>query len=106
MKNKVFKIYLLALFIYLFPLISLLMFILVSIFGGADYIYMFFWVLFLTGWLPCGLIGMILFAIGLRKSIKNNDNFNKNLGKAGLLSGLFPLFCGILGLMLIYVVLG
>jgi hypothetical protein len=46
--------------------------------SDADYIYMFFWVLFLTGWIPCGLIGMVLFAVGLGKSVRNNDNFNKN----------------------------
>ena len=101
MKNKVFKIYLLALFIYLFPLISLLMFILVSIFGGADYIYMFFWVLFLTGWLPCGLIGMILFTIGLKKY----DNCHKKLGTIGLCCGLLPFIFGIIG-GLVYVVVG
>ena len=104
MENKVLKIYLFALLIYLLPLISLLMFILISILGGAGY--MFFWVLFLTGWLPCGLIGVILSAIGLKKSIKKNDRRNKNLGKTGIFLGLVPLFFGILGLMLIYVVVG
>jgi hypothetical protein len=104
MRNKVFKIYFLALFIYLLPLISLLMFVITSILGNAAD--MFFWLLFLTGWIPFGLIGMILFAIGFRKSIKNNDKFNKKLGTMGLLGGLLPLFCGVWGLMLIYVVVG
>ena len=66
--------------------------------GGAETFLILF---FLLGWWPCGLIGAILFTIGLKKY----DNCYKNLGRIGLFSGLLPFIFGILG-GLVYVVVG
>lgn len=102
MKDNVLKIYLISFLIYLLPLISLFLFVLTSKLGST--IYMHFWCFFIIGWLPCGIIGLPFSVVGLIKSIKNNDNFNKTFGRFVILCGLVSLFLGILGLGVIYVV--
>ena len=67
---------------------------------------MIFWILFLVSLLPCGLTGTILSLIGLKKSFKNNNKLNKIIGIIGTLVGFKLLIGGILGLMLIYIVVG
>lgn len=98
------KIYYFAISIYMLPLVSLGIFIVnpFSINGGK----MHFWVLFLIGMIPCGLIGLTLSIIGLIKSFKNGIILNKIIGFIGFLIGLISLIGGRLGIMIIYVVIG
>ena len=65
---------------------------------------MIFWVFFLISLLPCGLTGIVLSSIGLTKSLKNKNQFNKVIGIVGILGGLTFSFGGVLGLMLILLV--
>jgi hypothetical protein len=51
---------------------------------------MIFWVLFLISLLPCGLIGIILSAIGFRKSSKNQNQYNKNDWNEWTIGGINP----------------
>jgi len=103
-KMKMYKIYLPALILYAIPPISLVLFIIA---GSIENMYdtiMIFFGLFLLSLLPCGLIGIILSSIGLIKSRKNKNNFNKDMGTSGIVVGLIFIFGGILALGLIYVV--
>lgn len=103
-KDEIYKIYFFATFVYVLPLISLGIFILDQL--TVNKTEMIFWLLFLVGMLPCGLLGIVLSTIGFRKSIKNKNLFNKSIGIIGIVGGLIFLGGGLLGLMLIYVVVG
>jgi len=98
------KIYFFAICIYLLPLLSLGIFIVDQM--TVNKTEMVFWVLFLVGMVPCGLIGLTLSIIGLIRSFKKENKLNKILGLLGTLGGLICLAGGILGFMLIYVVVG
>ena len=100
---KIYKIYFFALMMYLFPLIFLGIFIIDQMtMHKTDAT---FWALFLISLLPCTLIGIALSSIGLKKSFKNKNQFNKNIGQIGIFVGLPFLFGGILALGLMYIVL-
>jgi hypothetical protein len=101
---RILKIYFFAIFIYALPLISLGIFIIDQL--TLNETEMVFWVMFLVGMVPCGLIGLILSIIGLLKSLKNENKLNKIIGVIGTLGGLIYMVGGILGFMLIYVVVG
>ena len=64
-----------------------------------------FLALFLVSLLPCGLIGITLSSIGLIKSFKNKNKFNRDIGLIGVSVGGLFLFGGLLALGLLYVVL-
>jgi len=100
---KIYKIYFFSLIMYLLPVISLGIFIIDGITVGKTGAV--FWGLFLMSLLPCGLIGITLSSIGLIKSSKNKNQYNRNIGKIGIFVGLFFLYGGILALGLLYVVL-
>lgn len=98
------KEYVFAVLIYFLPLISLGIFLLDQItIKSTD---MVFWVLFLIGMIPCGIIGLTLSIIGLVKSLKKDNQLNKVIGVIGTVSGIICLLGGILGMMLIYIVVG
>ena len=103
-KIEIYKIYFFALIVYMLPLISLGIFIIDQL--TVNKTEMLFWVLFLVGMVPCGLIGMVLSILGLRKSVKNSNKINKTIGIIGIVGGLMFLGGGFLGFMLIYVVVG
>lgn len=64
-----------------------------------------FWALFLVSLLPCSLVGIVLTAIGLAKSVKNKNQFNKMVGLSGMFWGFLLLCGGVLAWALLYVVL-
>jgi len=102
-KQKIYKIYFFALMVYLLPPISLVIFIVDQMtIHKTDAI---FFALFLLSLLPCALIGLVLFSIGLIKSFRNKEQFNKNIGIVGVGIGGIFLLGGIFGLALMYVVL-
>lgn len=103
-KNEIDKIYFLAIILFLLPLISLGIFILDQL--TVNKTEMIFWLLFLVGMLPCGLLGTVLSIFGLRKAIKNKSVLNKSIGIIGIVGGLIYFGGGLLGIMLIYVVIG
>ena len=100
---KIYKIYFFALVMYLLPPISLGIFIIDQM--TIHKTEAMFWALFLISLLPCGLIGIALSSIGLIKSSKNKNQFNRNIGIIGMVVGGIFLFGGILALGLLYVVL-
>jgi hypothetical protein len=102
--REIYKIYFLAIAIFALPFISLGVFIIDQF--TFQKTQMVFWVLFLIGMLPCGMIGIILSSIGLRKSLKHKSRVNKYPGIIGIAAGIILLCGGIAGLMLIYVVVG
>ena len=67
---------------------------------------MLFWVIFLLSLIPCGLIGFTLTLIGFIKSIKRNNTPNKIIGGIGTTLGLVFIIGGVLGIMLLYIVIG
>lgn len=101
-KKKMYTIYFFAIFVYSLPLFSLGIFAIDLL--TANTTEMFFWVLFLVGMAPCGVVGIVLSAIGLWKSIKQKNLINKNIGVIGIVGGLLFLGGGFLGLMLVYLV--
>lgn len=100
---NIFGIYYFVLLFYLFPFVSLLIFILDQLtFNKTE---MWFWVIFLVSLAPCGLTGIVLSAVGLYKSFKRKSNINKIIGFAGLFLGIGGIAAGVLGFMLLYAVL-
>ena len=99
---KIYKIYFFALLMYLLPPIFLGLFIAPMTINNTSAI---FWSLFLISLLPCGLIGIALTSIGLVKSFKNKNEFNKVIGLIGVYVGGLFLLGGLLALGLLYVVL-
>lgn len=98
------KIYYIALGISILPFLSFVLFLIDQFtFQKTE---MLFWILFLVGMVPCGLIVLILSIIGLIKSLKNNHKLNIIIGCFGLLGGIINLVGGLIGLMLIYAVIG
>jgi hypothetical protein len=102
--NTIYRLYFFTMAIYLLPVVSLLIFIIDQL--TVNVTKMVFWVFFLVGMLPCGLAGTVLSSFGLRKAFKNNNRRNKYLGIGGIVAGIILMFGGLLGLMLIYVVVG
>jgi hypothetical protein len=101
---QIYKIYWIAIFVYALPFISLGIFIIDQM--TTQKTEMIFWVLFLVGMLPSSLIGLVLSYLGLRQSNKNANKMNKFIGIIGIIGGAIILSGGLLGLMLIYVVIG
>ena len=65
---------------------------------------MWFWVIFLISPVPCGLIGIIISALTLKKSYKIRSRINKSIGFTFLLVGVGGVCAGSIGLALIYLV--
>ncbi|MFA9214547.1 MAG: hypothetical protein ACEQSR_11980 [Candidatus Methylacidiphilales bacterium] len=101
---QIYKIYWIAIFVYVLPFISLGVFIIDQM--TLQKTEMIFWLIFLLGMLPCGLAGMLLSYVGLRLSNKNKNKLNKSIGIIGVIGGTVILGGGLLGLMLIYIVVG
>jgi hypothetical protein len=96
------KIYYFAIFFYALPFISVAIFILDQLtMNKTD---MWFWVIFLVGLIPCGVIGLILSAIGLFRSIKNGGKLNRFIGFVGTAAGVLCFIGGLFGIALIYLV--
>ena len=101
--KRIYKIYFFAIIVYVIPFILLGIFIIDEM--TVNKTGAMFWALFLMSLLPCSLIVFVLSAIGLKKAIKNKNNFNKDMGTSGIVGGLILLFGGILGAGLLYIVL-
>lgn len=67
---------------------------------------MLFWIIFLLSLIPCGLLGFVLFLAGFIKALKQSYWLNKLIGGIGTLLGIGIIGGGLLGLLLIYVVIG
>ncbi|WP_336513821.1 hypothetical protein [Pollutibacter soli] len=100
---NIFLIYYFVLGFYLFPFVSLFIFILDQLTVKRSE--MWFWVIFLVSLAPCGLTGLVLSAIGLYKSFRRKSNINKIIGFAGVFLGIAGITGGVLGFMLLYMVL-
>jgi len=100
---KIYKIYFFALVMYLPPPVLFGLFIVEPTMLNKQEV--FYWAWFLITLFPCGLIGIALTSIGLVKSFKNKNQFNKDIGIIGVSVGGMYLFGGILALMLLYIVL-
>jgi len=98
------NVYFIALFFYAVPFLSLGLFIVDQLFFQKTA--MFFWLIFLVGLIPCGLIGFLLAIVGFVKSYKNENKLNKIIGIIGMVGGILCIIGGILGIMLIFVVVG
>lgn len=88
---------------YLVPFVFLTLFILDQ--STVEYTDFTFWALFLVLLLPFGLIGLILSFIGLKKS-KQRHSKSWDIGYAAIILGLFICIGGLIGIALIYVVVG
>jgi len=90
--------------LYALPIVSLILFVIDQLtFNKTE---MLFWVLFLLGMIPCGLLGFVLSLIGLIKSLKKQVLLNKVIGFVGIAGGFLAIIGGVLGFMLLYVVVG
>ena len=103
-KTGTLKIYYIAVIIYVLPLLSLGLFIVDQL--TVNKTEMLFWVLFLVGLFPCGVLGLVFSIIGFRKSKRLKSKRNKVIGSIGIWGGAVSLIAGIFGVMLIYVVVG
>ena len=65
-----------------------------------------FWIFFLVSLVPCGLLAVLLCAVGLYLGFKRKSRLNKILGFIGLFIGAGVILAGILAIGLIYVVVG
>lgn len=101
---RIYKIYWIAIFVYILPFISLGIFIIDQM--TIHKTEMIFWLIFLVGMLPCSLVGMLLSYIGLRLSNKNKSKLNKSIGIICFIGGVIILGGGLFGSKLIYVVVG
>lgn len=99
---EILPIYYYAILIYLLPMISLAIFLVDQL--TVNKTEMLFWVIFLVGMLPCGIIGLSLSIVGLIKSRKSKNRQNTVLGLIGTIGGLICLIGGVFGITLIYVV--
>jgi drug/metabolite transporter (DMT)-like permease len=103
LKYKKLGILRVALFFYALPLLSFGIFIIDHFsFQQTD---MLFWVIFLISLSPCGFIGLTLTIIGIITSSKQGIK-NQTTTAIMILPGLLYIVGGLLGLMLIYVVVG
>lgn len=101
--QELLKIYVFAVVVYTLPFLCLAIFILDQL--TVQKTDMYFWVFFLVGLQPCGLVGMLLSVIGLIWARKRTvHNVNLLLGIIGTGVGLLWLLGGAFGLALIYLV--
>jgi MFS family permease len=99
-----FKLYYVAFGFYAFPILCLLIFVISSVsFHATELV---FWVIFLVSLMPCALIGGALSTLGLVRASKRKDRRNKIIGIIGLVLGFGGILGGLLGIGLLYVVLG
>lgn len=89
---------------YLLPLLSLLIFIIDLL--TINISNMIFWALFLAGMLPCGIVGLIFSIVGIVKSYGEKKIMKNLIGSLGILLGFASIAGGVLGLMVIYAVVG
>ncbi len=101
---EIYNLFFIVLIFYALPLVFLEIFIIDQLSNNCSDVT--FWLLFLLGMAPCGIIGLVLSIIGLRKSLRKKSLLNKNIGILGLIFGVIYICGGILGLMLIYIVVG
>lgn len=101
-KLGILKIYYFSIFFYFLPFFSLLLFLIDQL--TLNQTEMLFFVGFLVGLIPCGLLGLTLSIIGLINSAKGKNRLNKIIGAIGTFAGIICLAGGIIGMMLIYVV--
>jgi hypothetical protein len=103
-KIGIYKWFYIAAMCYALPFIFLAIFIVDQFtFHKTD---MWFWLAFLISLIPCGLAGLVLSIIGTVKAAKNNNVLNVVIGGAFIFAAVSACVGGVLGLMLIYVVVG
>ena len=99
-----FKLYYIAFGFYAFPFLCLLIFAIdFSTFHATQ---MVFWVIFLLSLMPCAVIGGVISTVGVVQANKIRDRRNKIMGIIGMVLGFGGIGAGILGIGLLYVVLG
>jgi hypothetical protein len=103
-RPKILTVYIITFSLYFVPVILLLLFIVDQL--SYQKTEMLFWVLFLLSLFPCGIAGFVLSIIGLIKSFKQKRTLNIIIGFIGVFLGIIVFLGGLLGLGLIYVVLG
>ena len=99
-----FKLYYIAFGFFAFPFLCLLIFVID--FSNFHATQMVFWVIFLVSLMPCAVIGGILSTVGVVQATKTRDRRNKIMGIIGMVLGFGEILGGILGIGLLYVVLG
>lgn len=100
--KNVYRLYYISIVIGLFPFISLVLFIVdLYTIKATDNV---FWVVFLLGLIPCGLLAGVLILIGLIKAIRKKNHPNIAIGILGLICSLVIVVGGVVGFLLIYVV--
>jgi len=91
-------IYFEAIFLYLFQIISFIIFI-----NNGPFI---FWTIIIFGLLPSGVIGLVLALRGLSRSRQLEKGLNEAVGGVLIVVGLLMMLCGVLAVMLGYAVSG
>ena len=100
-RDKITRLYRLAVYSYITPFLSLALYILDSVTFGITQ--MLFFVLFLVGLFPLGTLGLVYTIRGLKISFSTKDYQKKDIGYANLLAGLIMIVAGLVGLGLIYI---
>jgi hypothetical protein len=100
-RNQIKKNYRIAVLSYSLPFISLFLYMLDS--STFNLTGMYFFVFFLLGALPLGIVGLFFTVKGLIISRKSNDYVKKDIGYANLTMGIIMAAGGMLGFGFMYV---